>query len=147
MRLSYVRGGGEWTENDMTAAARNILSSVPGGSRVNQAWFKADSSLQVGGVTYGWLHEALRSCFIVQNPDFIGQVSIPCLFALAGKDYLVDNGASRRMIAAMPKGSILEMKDSLHEIMMERDDIRNAFLEAFYELLESNNIKQKLKPF
>ncbi len=147
MNLSYVFGGGDWTHAGRGNSSKNVFSSDLVRNTVHNAWFQADPSLQVGGITYGWLHEALRSCAIVQNPALLGQINVPCLFALAGNEHLVDNDAARKLIATMPNARTLELKESLHEILMERDEIRNTFLQSFEDLLKSNNIKEKLKPF
>lgn len=147
LNLSYVFGGGDWTHTNRTRVGKNVFSSDPVRNTIHDLWFKADPSLQVGGITFGWLHEALRSCSIVQNQPILGQVNIPCLFALAGNESLVDNTVARKLIATMPNACTLELEESLHEILMERDEIRNTFFQAFEDLLKSNNIKEKLKPF
>ena len=51
------------------------------------------------------------------------------------------------LIKRMPNATTLELPEAKHEILMETDEIRNAFLNDFMELLATNNIKEKLKPF
>ena len=147
MNLSYVVGARDWTPRERDQSSRNIFSSDPARSAIHNKWCQSDCSLQVGGVTYGWLHEALRSCSALQNPGVLAGIKIPCLFALAGREHLVNNAMTRKLAATMPHARILELKGSLHEILMETDEIRNVFLQTFEDLLRSNNIKDKLRPF
>jgi lysophospholipase len=147
MNLSYIPGGGDWTAAERDNPARNIFSSDPVRNKVHNAWLQADPSLQVGGITFGWLHEALRSCATLQNPDIMKRIGIPCLFALAGNERLVNNAVTRKLTAFIPNARVLELPGSLHEILMERDDIRSVFLQSFEDLLKSNNIKEKLRTF
>ncbi|MCB9991886.1 MAG: alpha/beta hydrolase [Rhodospirillales bacterium] len=137
----------QWRPEMRDATKNDIHSSDPARKAVHNSWCQFDPALQVGQVTYGWLHEANISCLKLQKKGFLETVETPCLFALAGKDRLVDNAAARKAIARMPNARIQEIPGAKHEILMETDDIRNRFLEAFDELLKSNNLKEKLKPF
>lgn len=145
---TYVEvGGGRWTPAMREGKRNDIHTSDPVRKQVHNAWCLHDPELQVGNITYVWLHEAHSSCMKLQKKGYLADIRTPCLFAIAGRETLVDNGAARRAIATMPQAQILEMPDAKHEILMERDDIRDEFLKAFQELLRVNNIKEKLKPF
>jgi lysophospholipase len=136
-----------WDEDIRADPARNIFSTDETRRRVHNAWCLHDAALQTGPVTYGWVNAATRSCHRLHNKKLIEKIGIPCLFAAAGREALVDNDAVRRAVAALPDAKLLEFPDSMHEILMERDDIRGPFLAAFRELLTSRGIKEKLKPF
>jgi lysophospholipase len=147
MNLSYVFGGGDWKSSERDNPKTNIFSHDPVRAAVHNAWFQTDSRLQVGHITYGWLYEALRSCYTIQNALENNPPDIPCLFALAGKDNLVSNKQTKKIIKMLPETVELDLDEAFHEILMERDDIRNQFLDAFMNLLHSHNIKDKLKRF
>lgn len=132
----YVPGGGPWKVGAATLKAPVLLTSDPARGAVPDAWYAQDPALRVGGVTFGWIDAAYRSCLALQAPGLAERISIPCLVALAGRESLVDNHAARRFAARMPHARVLDLPQSLHEILMERDDHRNLFLNAFRELLD-----------
>ena len=74
-------------------------------------------------------------------------IQIPCLFALAGDDALVDNNRTRMLAGMIAGAEILELSGSMHEILMERDAVRDRFLEGVMRLLEKNHVRDQLKPF
>lgn len=145
--MSYVFGGRDWSPHERDAESHTLFSSDPVRAAIHNAWCQADPALQVGNVTFGWLNHALRSCAALQHAMGRNPVKIPCLFGLAERDRLVDNDATRKMAAKMPQAEILELRGSLHEILMERDEIRGKFLLAFENMLINNNVREKLKPF
>lgn len=145
---AYVGFGEKKWRPGMRDDARNdIHSSDPVRKQVHNAWCLHDPALQVGNVTYGWVREAWLSCQKLRKPDYLSTLQTPCLFGLAGQETLVDNEAARKVIKTMPHAELLELPEAKHEILMERDDIRNEFLAAFDKMLQVNDTKEKLKPF
>lgn len=145
---SYVEfGGKEWHPAMRDAPKKDIFSNDEDRKKLHNIWMEHDPDLQVGNITYGWLHEANLSCRKLRKKGYLDDLKTPCLFALAGQEKLVDNKESRKAIKKMPYAKLLELPDAKHEILMEKDDIRNTFLNNFMELLTVNNIKEKLKPF
>lgn len=148
MDQSWVEfGGKEWHPHMRDLKRNDIHSTDAVRKTVHNAWCQHDPDLQVGNITYGWLHEAQLSCSKLQKNGFLKDIETPCLFALAGQEKLVDNDAARKAIHAMPHATILELPDAKHEILMECDSVRDAFFKAFGTLLHDNEIKEKLKPF
>lgn len=134
MGSSYIFGGGDWRPGFRDKQAKNILSGDPVRNAVHNAWCLHDPALQVGNITFGWLHEALLSCHALNQRGAAEKITVPCLIAVAGKDRLVDNAAILRFSRRLPDVGILALKDANHEILMERDEIRDKFLWAFDEL-------------
>lgn len=148
MDQAYLEFGGKEWHPLMRAHKRNdIHSSDPVRKGVHNAWCQYDEELQVGNITYGWLHEAHLSCIRLQKADALKDIQTPCLFALAGKEKLVDNRIAKKVISRMPHAELLVLPESRHEILMEQDPIRHEFFKAFLEFLHKNDIKEKLKPF
>jgi lysophospholipase len=133
---SYVFGAGDWKPLHRPPPPLSVLSADPVRCRVHNAWCLHDPRLQVGGVTFGWLHEANRSCGALELPGLLESISIPCLVAVAGRDVLVDPRAARRAAGRLPRGRLLDLPGCLHEILMERDVHRAAFFEKFDALLK-----------
>jgi lysophospholipase len=87
--------------------------------------------LAVGGPTYGWLRAALLSIDELQRwPEDRGP-SCPTLIAMAGLDKVVNNVGTKAFLAQAPGFSSITIADSKHEILNEKDEIRQRFLAAF----------------
>lgn len=140
---NYVFGGGDWHPEIRGERGRALLSSDPARNRVQDEWCLHDPALRVGGVTFGWLAAAEASCARLQKRKTLAALEIPCLFALAGEEHLVDNGAIRKLAGQMKNTRVIEFPGSRHEILMERDGIRDTFFDAFFTFLNENNIRKR----
>jgi lysophospholipase len=132
---SYAFGQHDWIEGS-DPEDKVMLSTDPVRNTILNRWFLENPNLRVGGVTFGWVWNALQSCLFLQNPEVLKTIKTHCLIAVAGKEQLVDNTPIRAAAAALPYAKLLELPDSGHEIMMERDETRNQFLEAFMQLIK-----------
>lgn len=129
---SYIPGGQDWHESLRTRDVdKSIFSSDPVRERIHNRWCETRPGLQVGMVTYGWLHEALKSCQFLARENVLKSISIPTLIAIAGQDKLVDNRAARRAAGLIPHSTLFNLASARHEILMERDELRDQFLDAF----------------
>ncbi len=135
----YVRNG-DWSENTRKHDGTDIFSSDPARDGVLQAWFTSNPELRVGGVTYGFVLELLKSCEILMDPDMAADIDIPVLMALAGDEKIVDNAPARYFTDNLPQGILLEIDGARHEILMEKDDYRNQFFSAFDKMVEGIHI-------
>ena len=147
MNSSYIFGGGDWDPEIRPRRAHDTLSSDPVRDQVHNTWCEFDPDLQVGNVTFGWVHEALVSCYKLAKSRVLQSIQTPVLLALAEQEKLVDNKTIKKAVQKIPQATLLELPDSHHEILMEKDEIRDRFLAAFDELLTTNAIKEKVKPF
>lgn len=142
-------GGANWDPKFRPIAGPNALSSDPQRVRLHTDWQESDPALRLGNITYGWIYHAYRSCLRLENKEILSRVNTPCLIALAGNEPLTDNEKARKTAAALPQSQTLDLPASRHEILMERDEIRDLFLGRFYELVKENiiNRPETLKPF
>lgn len=136
----YVPGGKDWHETMRKSDGTDIFSSDPVRDTVHNIWCKHDQALQVGSPTFEWVLNALGSCARLLAKGTIERIKTPTLIALAGDDKIVDNRFIHLAAARLPKGKLLELDGANHEILMERDIWRNAFLGAFDKFLEENKI-------
>lgn len=136
---SYIAGFGDWRESVRATPEKNFFSGDETRNAVHNAWCLADPDLQVGGITYGWLHESHKSCMELQKEGILESISIPCVIGLAGQEHFVDNSAIRQAASILPNAKLIEFPDSRHEILMESDAIRKVFLGAFYDLIKQSN--------
>nr|WP_246771055.1 alpha/beta hydrolase [Aestuariivirga sp. YIM B02566] len=87
--------------------------------------------LGVGGPTFSWLNAALHA---LRQMNAFGKSMVfrsPILIVAAGRDRIVDNEATRRFCAAATGVSLAVIPEARHEILFERDSIREQFFAAF----------------
>jgi lysophospholipase len=133
----YAPGMKEWDETHRAPeAVEDEFSSDPVRSAVHNAWYLATPDLQVGGVTWRWLYEALKSSRIIQSDGFAQNLKTPFYAALAGRDTLVDNSVTKALASQLSDVMLIEFPDAKHELLMETDDVRSAVLDNFYDGIE-----------
>lgn len=126
---------GAWSEKifDMTKA---MLSTDPVRRELQKYWYLKTPELQCGGVTYGWLAEAFISMRTLKDKNVAGKITTPTLFLLGGSDRVVSNDDTRKVIAMMPQADVITYRGAQHNMLKERDDIRNAMfkdMDAFID--------------
>ena len=87
--------------------------------------------LGVGGPTFSWLNAALHSLQQLQSRAARTTFRAPVLIVAAGRDRVVDNDAIRRFCNAASGVSMAMIPEARHEILFERDSIREQFFAAF----------------
>lgn len=137
-RLS-VPGGKDWTGNgERKKHGSSIFSSDPVRDSAHYTYMLNDEELRVGAPTIRWYNKAVKSCSYLAKKKNLLSIKIPCLLALAGRDDIVDNRASVRALSILPNAQSLVFDEACHEILMEKDDIRDVFFERFDELVKEN---------
>jgi lysophospholipase len=137
---SYVFGGKDWHQNFRKSDGTDIFSHDPVRDSIHNIWSGNDDRLKVGNVTFKWVIDALNSCKILRNPKTLSKINIPVLIAIAGYDKIVDNHATRCAIKSIPRAFSLEIDGANHEILMEKDEFRSQFLNAFDKMVKQNKI-------
>lgn len=112
------------------------LSNDPQRSDIHHAWQEADPTLRLGGVTWQWLYEAVKSCIRISNYSFLGAQRIPFTAILAGKEEIVHNAAAHRIIDRCAHSRSITLPEAKHELLIEKDDIRNQVLDIFYHVVK-----------
>lgn len=105
--------------------------------QVEQWLIDQNPALAIGGVTYGWLEAAYKSIDLLQKSNLPERLTLPVAFVLAGKETVVDPKATRAFIARMPNPTCVTLKAARHEILVERDEIRNTFWKIFDSFIAS----------
>jgi lysophospholipase len=126
----YAFGQKDWSKTQRTLAA-DALTSDPARGVLHDSWMEADPELRLRGVTFGWVYQALASCRRLRRRRLLESVRTPCLIALPERERLVDDSAARRAARILPRAEILDVPGAGHEILMETDSARTAFLDAF----------------
>ncbi|NCT40908.1 MAG: alpha/beta hydrolase [Alphaproteobacteria bacterium] len=150
MPKAFIYGGGNWHKRTREKSNdAHIFSHDPIRADVHDAWCDADPSLAIGSPTYGWLHHAAKSCRKIKSKQFLSHIKTECLITIAGKESIVDNFDAAHVASHLEHAHMLEFQDAAHEILMEKDDIRNKFFDEFKKLIQKTIIDkpETLKPF
>jgi lysophospholipase len=87
--------------------------------------------LFLGGPTVGWTHAAFRTMRRFDDPIFPRRANTPILIIASGADRVTDCAATERFAARLRGGRIIVIEGAEHEIMLERDVLRDQFWAAF----------------
>lgn len=97
---------------------------------------KDNPGLALGGVTFGWLAAALRSCDEIQRRGYGVNLTTPILIAQASEDVVVDNGSMTYLAEQVDAITLKVIKGASHEIMRETDAIQEPFWRDFDEFMK-----------
>lgn len=81
--------------------------------------------------TYGWIRAATEAMDDLHRPGRFARLKTPTLIVSAGNDHLVRSSDHRLLAGQSPLIDCVTIDGALHEIMMEREEIRNRFWQAF----------------
>ncbi len=109
----------------------NIVTSDPERFARNEAVLEAAPQLATGTPTLGWLAAALRVMAEIEQPKFLQSLRVPVLTFAAGNDHIVSNAAIESYVSRLRLGSEIVLRGSEHEILQERDSIRDEFWAGF----------------
>jgi lysophospholipase len=103
----------------------------------NQSVLAAAPALAVGPPTIGWVREALSAMAALKSDRFPNQLRVPVLMLAAGEDRILSSKAIEDFANRLKVGAQLVLRGSRHEILQERDLIREQFWAAFDAFLPS----------
>ncbi len=131
----YVPGGHDWNVND-AEFHRNKLTSDPERFSVVPEIFSQKPELRMGSPTYGWAWHTFRSIKVLNARDYLASITTPVLLGIAGDDDVVDIKASARACGILPNCMRVDVSEARHEIWMERNALREVWLEKVTDFLE-----------
>ena len=146
-RLSVLSGRGDefavsqrpWRPGKETFEG-NAVTTDRDRHAIQQQWFRDKPELVLGGVTWGWLDATIRTCEALFRPGVAARVAVPVLFALAADDIVVSRSAIDRMATLVPGAELRTYAGARHELLMERDEVRDAFLSDIDAFLKAKGI-------
>ncbi|TMV09001.1 alpha/beta hydrolase [Ruegeria sediminis] len=113
----------------------NVLTRDPDMFRMMKDQLAAHPELALGAPSTLWLREALDECkYLMAQPA----PNIPCLTFLGGHEQIVDRKAIRKRMEDWPNGTLVEIPDGEHEVLMEGPDVRGPVYERIAELFSAN---------
>jgi len=114
----------------------NQVTSDPVRYEFAQAKLRKQPFLRTNGPSFGWLGAAFRSMRFVGRESFADEITTPLIIFGAGKDRVVKTEATREFVDWLPNAEYVELEDSEHEILMEKDSVRERFWNAFDGFVE-----------
>lgn len=149
---AYIPQGTDWFEGFRDRSCLpNFYTHDPERGLLQKSFFMHPqyAHLAIGSPTNKWLSDAVRSCLLLEKRGYLEKIDVPVLIALAGNDLLVSNSAKRKAAARIKNCELQEIDGARHEILMEKDEYRSAFLDRFFTFLENNvfNKNDKGKSF
>jgi lysophospholipase len=130
LERQYIFGTGPFTASRHKFPG-NVLTHDERRFRFTEQWFAADPRLALGGPTFAWCRQALRSMAAMAVPGVLERIDLPLLVMSAGKDDLVDGSTHGPLVARMRHAELMTIAGARHEIMMETDGLRAQFWTAF----------------
>lgn len=99
-----------------------------------QGLISEEPRLALAGPTIGWVAAAADATEAFQQPGALAHVKIPILVATASEEQLVDNKSHAVVVEQLPNATHIVIEGAKHEILMERDELREQFWQAFDQL-------------
>ncbi|MGI9384268.1 MAG: alpha/beta fold hydrolase [Methyloligellaceae bacterium] len=125
----YVPGGDD-TAWENRRFEDNLLSADAKRYARNQAILQAAPDLGIGSPTIGWLRAAIASMKLINDFAYPASVHVPVLMLTAGSERIVCNRAIEDLAAQLKAGSQIVLHGARHEILQERDTLREQALAA-----------------
>ena len=91
----------------------------------------AAPQLSIGAPTFGWVTAASSSISQITSFEFMESVKVPVLIVAAGNDLVVSTLAIERFASQIKNSRHIVLAGSRHEILQERDQLREQFWAAF----------------
>ena len=88
-------------------------------------------ALGLGDPTIGWVNAAFRQMKRFEAPEYARAIRTPILVFEAGRENVVSNPALERFVQNLNNGALVPIAGAKHELLMERDDLREQFWRAF----------------
>lgn len=117
------------------AASNNVTNDAARFMRTGTLYV-TEPQLQVNGASLGWFAAADKAMADSRRVAFLNSIETPLFIASAGQEMLVDNRAHAHVLAHVQNGSGKLYANGMHELMMEKDELRQTFINdvvAFFD--------------
>lgn len=145
MGTRYVPGG----DDEVIASLpfdNNTLTSDRERFERTKAILEAAPELNLGAPTNQWMRAAFQSIDEINAPRYPLDVRVPILFIVAGEDRIVSSRATEDLSVQLKVGTHVVIPHAEHEILMERDSIRQQFWAAFDAHLGCGTYAEEARP-
>lgn len=133
---AYAFSQGDYDPAERLFDPANRLTGDPARYAVLQDLWANQPEMRLGGVTFGWLAAAFRAMDAVTAGDIgLAAVETPVLILSAPDDSVVDPRAHAVAAGRFRNARLVDFPGAKHELLMERDGIRNAVWRAIDDFL------------
>ena len=130
MGSMFVPGGGETSISTLPFKG-NRLTGDPVRYARNAEVAHAMGVGAIGAPTVAWMDSAFRFMKRFADPRYSVKIRLPTLIVAAGADPVCATPATERFASRLKAGRVIVIPGARHEILMERDVIREQFWAAF----------------
>ncbi len=104
---------------------------------------EAAPHLALAGPTIGWVAAACSSMAAIHSPAFMDNIRVPVLIVAAGNDRIVSTAAIEQFASHAKNCAHIVIAGARHEILQERDPMREQFWAAFDAFVPGTAIAQR----
>jgi len=119
---------------------KNILTSDPDRLQNVTRTLRKAPYLKISEPTVGWVHSACQAMDGFQDPEFGFNNRTPVLMVASGNDDVVSLAAIEKLAHSMRSIWHIVVPGARHEIMQERDSLRDQFWAAFDAFIPGTEI-------
>jgi lysophospholipase len=138
---NFIPGGGETAVTTKPFAGNPVTSDPVRYARAAEQ-VAAAPHLGLGDPTIGWVHAAFRAMDPFRDPNYPLKIETPILMVAGTDDRITLTRAAEAVAARLKAGRIIVLASAKHEILMERDDIRNLFWAAFDAFIPGSELPE-----
>lgn len=113
--------------------AINTLTHSATRYRLFREEYKNNPRLQLGGVTYQWLHQAIGAMDSINQ--LAASFTLPTKVLISGSDKIVDNRKIEAVVDSLPNAEVLRIKGARHELLFESDEYRKPAVTAIFDFV------------
>jgi len=135
--ICRLPGTYRWRPDRPPTPERSRISSDAERCRIRHAWLSTNPALRLDQPTYGWLDPALALIVRIGKRRFLESITTPILLGSAGREHVVAPAAHHRAARLLPDCTLVHLPESKHEPFLERDPIRNEWLDRIDRFLDT----------
>jgi lysophospholipase len=141
----YVPGGGATVISQKPFPQNRLTSDPIRYRRIGQV-LDAAPHLGVGDPTIRWVHAMFQQFSRFEERDFGVRLSVPSLMLLPGADPLCDMRKAAGLAARIRACQPIAVPGARHELLSERDPMRQQLLAAFHAFIPGETHEDDLVP-
>ena len=111
--------------DDDRAFAGNPLTHDPDRFPIIERYFTAYPDLLVGGVTWDWMHAAMKSMYSTQRRFRLESIKVPILAIVGNEDRVTPPDEIIRFLRAIPQAETILIPGCRHDVMNEINACRD----------------------
>ncbi len=135
MSTWYAPGQHDFNAEDRDFSVNRITSCPVRFQKILDC-IKDKPDLALGGVTFGWLHESIKSMAILRRCSYASEIIDPVLIVSAADEEIVSPQAQVELAHQMPHCRLVSIPGCKHELLQEEDSVQSLFWDAFDKFIE-----------